>query len=347
MKLMRQAINQLQSSNLQEAARLFLESYQRELLPQRMTTPKQLRQIVSQNHFSRLISALAHLSCFCCRKGMAKCDNCQGKGQLGNEDICEACLGLGVISCKFCGGTGWIPLEDLPAGLIGEILKQRLNTAVHRIRAILESSAKDVSLENPHSQFKERVNEFFALHRQLSVLETNLTFLTTSARAHPTGESQLTKIHKLSMKMSIKIWHRIRQLMHDMAEILFAEAQGANPADKRKLRLTLRARFYQSLYESFDYFKGTEWEHPLLYQVVRKVRPHHYHKPSPKKEKNSRQQPDMSRTDITNRSDAVTTRAEEKQRRQPHDASVVRNYSRWQSDSKTIDPCIQPEWIRA
>jgi len=324
MNLIRQAIGQLHSGNQRHAARLFLESYQMELLPRGLITSKQLSQIINKDDFSRLISALAHLPCFCCRKGIVQCDNCQGKGRLGRQDICETCLGLGVAPCKFCGGTGWISLEDLPAPFTGEVLKQRQRIALHRISAVRDRLHQESQSEKPHFGFKGCVNEFLRLHRQLSVLEAGLVLLTTKTANNHFPQDQIDRLLKVSVEQAIQAWRHIRGLLQAMAQRLIAEAEKTDQADTRRPRLKQRAEYYRSLCETFDYLKGSEWEHTLLYQNVRELKVHHHRKQLPKKQQNNRQEPSKGQEDMNLRRDAVKLREGEGQGTGPHHSPLRR-----------------------
>ncbi|MBN1435752.1 MAG: hypothetical protein JW936_01640 [Sedimentisphaerales bacterium] len=266
MELIKQAINQLQLGHRQKAAQLFLESYHHELIPEGITTPKQLAEVISPADASHLVSALAHMSCVCCQRGITKCENCKGTGRISNDDICEACLGIGIVACKFCGGTGWISLEDIPQGFVMDVLVERIKVALYRIMVNLESSTEIFSSDASSTDPKEYLKQFLLLNRQLAVIEAGMVFLEAPTNAQSASQNQLEKLIELSVKKAIQAWRQIRELLGSLAQCYLKEAQKTSSANIRKIHLQQKADYYQSLHDSFDCLNATEWEFSRLYQ---------------------------------------------------------------------------------
>ena len=60
-----------------------------------------------------------------CKAGLLVCEECGGKGLDPRGAICERCIGLGAANCPFCGGSGWITYNYVPAALLSLVVMER------------------------------------------------------------------------------------------------------------------------------------------------------------------------------------------------------------------------------
>lgn len=128
-----QMIMHLKSGNFQAAANLFIEGQKKGLFPPDHTLASKLVREIGKNATEKLIIAFSHYPCQFCTKGRTKCKDCEGRGKIQDDTMCEQCIGLGVARCDFCNGSGWMAIEDIPEGLHIMVLTTRIQTAISRI----------------------------------------------------------------------------------------------------------------------------------------------------------------------------------------------------------------------
>jgi len=73
-----------------------------------------------------IIDAYASRGCFMCRRGFVPCEACEGRGALDGGRKCGQCGGLGGSVCDFCGGTGWVDRETIPADIRVAVMQRQL-----------------------------------------------------------------------------------------------------------------------------------------------------------------------------------------------------------------------------
>ncbi|KPK37722.1 MAG: hypothetical protein AMJ65_13930 [Phycisphaerae bacterium SG8_4] len=118
-----------------------------------------------------VVKALTAWPCPVCKKGFEQCDLCDGSGRSGPDMLCETCMGLAVIHCRFCGGSGLSALESLPSGLRLTVVGTRAKLAAKRIR-VVQSELNGLSHEPKTANSKSKPSKtLLILNVLLSRLE--------------------------------------------------------------------------------------------------------------------------------------------------------------------------------
>ncbi len=90
--------------------------------------PQVPQDVATSSIVGLLANAFSHCSCHMCKDGAITCDACRGSG-LEHRETCIDCDGLGVLACRFCGGTRWVDPCVIPQEFAAEVLKrQRVKT---------------------------------------------------------------------------------------------------------------------------------------------------------------------------------------------------------------------------
>jgi hypothetical protein len=248
---------------------MFLEGQEKNILPKGGQTPDWLIKNFGTEMAAKLVDAFVHFPCFYCQKRLQPCENCKGAGHHNFERICDPCLGLGVVKCNFCAGTGWVAIDYVPVGLRPAVIKRRSQLASRRINAILSHPLFQSSPETSNTTFKEYTQSFLDLNKQISVLENSLEAGRDLSENNPQSKTLINKMVGTCVKSGLKGWKGIHEILQSMASAARLEVQD-DTNDTQNLA-GLRADYYQSLYDSYDEFIGTNGEHPFLWKAAKEL----------------------------------------------------------------------------
>lgn len=84
---------------------------------------------IKQNAGALIVSAYSHRHCFMCLGGTVSCDHCHGEGEVDTDRTCPRCDGIGLVSCGFCGGTGWSDRDTVPREMVSAVIARQLTRA--------------------------------------------------------------------------------------------------------------------------------------------------------------------------------------------------------------------------
>jgi hypothetical protein len=202
----------------------------------------------------QLIAAFAVYPCFVCGGGYELCETCSGKGRLRNA-LCEACLGFGIVHCKFCGGSGWATINFVPPGLRFLTVLQRVRLAQrdmdHAVRAHRDF------LRRTHAPGTDIVRKHFAApltrwNRILAILENAVQALRWFEAGEPMSPAQRDQGILRCAALGRRADRHLRQILRQLS---------LSPA----LRPT-EANFYYELVDQPTL--SSELEHPFLRRAM-------------------------------------------------------------------------------
>ena len=172
--LVEEMLAHLENGRIVEAAKLFLTGQAGGIFPPDHNLPEKLVQTIGKKATSRIIIAFAHYPCPFCKKGRSKCPDCKGHGHINYDMICDRCLGIGVVRCDFCDGSGWMAMRDVPEGLRITVFTMRAQTALKRLKLIFAEPLPPPSKNKPLIALKKFARLLVKVDRYMGVLENVL-----------------------------------------------------------------------------------------------------------------------------------------------------------------------------
>lgn len=207
----------------------------------------------------RLIRAFAKHPCVGCNNGLETCEECEGKGIDASNRVCESCIGLGVTDCGFCGGSGFVTYNFVPAGLRLVVVLERSQLVISRIKALLASPPPDVEQLSVAKATKAVSQQLLVAHRLLDMLN-NAVGATLVTGPGLRDERVRAKCRSACFASAARLGARVRQLLRSLHSMNVQAAAAADHPAKRRA-FARRANFYKRVGNSPD-FRGTG-----LYQV--------------------------------------------------------------------------------
>jgi len=270
-KLIQRIVAKLKRGNGLEAMSLFAEGKAHHILPATPDLPLQLVELMGKEMADKLITVFVHSPCPFCKKGGATCENCDGHGHIDHEMVCTDCLGLGLIKCDFCDGSGWSTIDSIPSELRALVLYQRTKVAKIRIKKILVRPIPDIARYKPVIILKKCAQLLMDLNRYIGVLENTVTGKNELVKSRYWSPKKVKKIVATCIQVSVDAEKKAREIIKYMGQV--AQRQTENPdedSDTQKLA-AVRTEFYESLLDSSNIFSGTNLEHPFLDKAIKKL----------------------------------------------------------------------------
>jgi hypothetical protein len=255
---------------LSDAVRLFLAGQDRGHIPRSKKLIDWLREKDSL-FIRRIIAAFAHHPCPFCKNGLLTCEFCEGKGDIDSTRICETCLGLGLMLCNFCGGTGWSPIQSVPKGMRIAVLLERAHVALSHLGDLSRRPILAKGQQLTGSDFKKAAFLLLGFNRYISALEAVLV-------AGDNYTSYVENTDKLRDKMpdcsqgALLAGRRMYRLIRLMADSSRRLSQQATQNPKKALLFSLRAAFYQSMVDKNLPVEQTGIGHPLMIRAIKHLR---------------------------------------------------------------------------
>ncbi|MDP1662696.1 MAG: hypothetical protein Q8L55_12350, partial [Phycisphaerales bacterium] len=92
-----------------------------------------IEEAVGKRECAAIVREFAGDSCRYCKGGRETCEECDGKGHVGPEEVCDQCAGLGLSRSPFCNGTAFAGYDFVPTGLRPAVMAQRVHAALKQI----------------------------------------------------------------------------------------------------------------------------------------------------------------------------------------------------------------------
>ena len=90
-----------------------------------------------------LVKCFALAPCYYCESGRMTCEKCDGADTImADGRYCDECGGTGHTPCMYCGGSGFLSFDGIPANLIDAVVGRRLKWAGRLLRGVAKRSAR-------------------------------------------------------------------------------------------------------------------------------------------------------------------------------------------------------------
>jgi hypothetical protein len=264
-------LTELEHRDADAAVRLFIKEQTLALLPKDAELLEWLIKTIGKGDTEKLITAFAHAPCLNCKKGLQRCESCDGIGNFKNEMICELCFGFGLTACNFCGGTGWATIDFVPAGLRFVVFVDRLKIAATRAKALFSIPLPTPEKEIASETLAKYAQMLLDLNRQIAILEGVISVPMQIVKTTHVPMPPSTEIIRRSISVALKSKKRLAEIVRAMAVAAQMDAQNHDKESKAHQLSVKRADFYSSHIASVPPFSGSFLEHPLLNKVDTKL----------------------------------------------------------------------------
>lgn len=259
----------LKNGRIVEAAKLFLKGQADGIFPPDHNLPEKLVQTIGAKTTNRIIVAFAHYPCPFCKKGRAECPDCKGRGHISHEMICERCLGLGVVRCDFCDGSGWMAMQDVPEGFRIAVFTMRAQTALKRLDLIFTEPLPGPSKDSPFTALKKSARLLIKVDRYMGVLENVLMMAEKLRISEPRFKNKIGRITQLCVGAAAKGKKYVREIIDCMAVSARLEMEVTKKGSSKYNLAKKRMEFYRSLLGESDIFASLSDQHPFLEKTIR------------------------------------------------------------------------------
>lgn len=259
------------SGDQEETARLFVRAVENHIIPLSIDPLQLCFKTLGRENTEHVLKALAAWSCPVCKKGFEHCDLCDGSGWSGPDMLCETCMGLGVIPCQFCGGSGLSSLESMPAGLRLTVLGIRARLTAKHI-TVVQGKLNGRSPESDAADSTGKPQEtLLILSGLLSRFEGCLDEIKQMGPIHRRHRFLLGKIASDCAKGGILGRRQIKQVLQDMIKAEESVMTTSQASEAMQKHCRIRAEFYHELLDSELEWAGTWLQHPLLDRAIQRT----------------------------------------------------------------------------
>jgi hypothetical protein len=263
----------LKTGNFIKAAKLFLAGQARGIFPKDHNLVKKLVKAAGKNAANRLIFAFARYPCPFCKKGRTKCRDCSGHGHIDYDMICDRCLGIGVVRCDFCDGSGWLAMRDVPKGLRAIVFIKRAQIALSQLKLICGKPLPKPSKSNPSAIFKKYSHLLIKVDRYIGVLENILVTGENLRASESHFRNKIAKIAQVCVDTAVEAEKYLREIINCMAVSAKLEMD-MTKKDSPEYRLAKnRVAFYKNLLGKSDTFASLSEQHPFLEKAIKNPSP--------------------------------------------------------------------------
>jgi hypothetical protein len=267
--LVEEMLAHLKNGRIVEAAKLFLAGQADGIFPPGHNLPEKLVKTIGKKATSRIIFAFAHYPCPFCKKGRSKCRDCGGHGHIDHNMICEQCLGLGVVRCDFCDGSGWMAMQDVPEGLRIAVFIKRAQTALKRLKLIFAKPLPRPLKNSPFTALKKSARLLVKVDRYMGVLENVLIMADKLRISEPQFKNKIGKITQLCVEAAAEGKKYVREIINCMVVSARLEMEVTEKGSLEHKLAKKRMEFYRSLLEKSDIFVSLSDQHPFLEKAIR------------------------------------------------------------------------------
>lgn len=260
--ILRTVARALDAGRAADAVHQFTQALSHDSSLKQVDLPPALTKSLGAERTAALIAAFAEHSCMVCKRGLLLCEECAGKGHVGDNRVCDLCVGLGTANCDFCSGSGWITYNYVPEGLRAAVVLARSKLALAEGQELLKTPIPNPGERSASGGRKQLAQQLLRLNRILGVFNNALGVAQNPPGAGPAAAETLKKVEAACSKAAQRMIRRVRQLLSLLAEASLAEAERATDSSKRELA-ERRATFYEALANSAD-FIGTGLYHVYL-----------------------------------------------------------------------------------
>jgi hypothetical protein len=208
--------------------------------------PKATRQVVD---------AFADYPCFVCRGGLELCETCRGSRRIRGE-LCEHCIGLGAMICRFCGGSGWVTINFVPRGLRSLVIDRRLRLARGLIAELVDEH-RAARGRSTGAAGKSAQKSFGAVvvrwNRIMAILENAIVALRLSCSREPLPAQLRLRWILQAARLGKRADQHVRHALKTQAETCGTDSEEAG--------------FYLDL--AVNPAMSSELEHPFLRRAIR------------------------------------------------------------------------------
>lgn len=269
-QLLMHVLGALQEGDTRKAAQRFIEAKEAGILNGNAEVVPGLLKKLGKKASSRLVDGLVRYPCFYCSTGLIRCETCDGQGHLNERVVCDHCIGLGMCSCDFCGGSGWITIEAIPNALHAVVVAERAKLATRQAKAIVQQQLPAISSHRFSEDQRPLAKLLLLMERQRAVLENALETSQQLESASPKRAARLRKTLMSCLLTEPPLLLRMRACLRLLAKIAQLEARRAPEESPERELASSRMRHYASLCTSRE-FACTPLEKPRLGEASRKL----------------------------------------------------------------------------
>lgn len=267
--LFRTVARALDAGRAAEAVHQFMQALAHDTTLKHVDLPPVLAKSLGRKRADALVTAFAEHPCMVCKRGLLLCEECDGKGHIGDR-MCEECLGLGAANCSFCAGSGWITYNYVPSGLRAAVVVARSRLALADARGLMADALPEAGQGRASLNRKQLAQSLLRLNRLMGAFNNALGVARHPPETGSAATRMLEKVEAACSKAAEKLERRIRRLLVLLSGAFQAEAARADGPGKQRLA-ERRAAFYGALAKSAD-FAGTSLYHPYLAARLRPPR---------------------------------------------------------------------------
>lgn len=210
--------------------------------------------------------------CVCCKRGLERCDVCQGRGRSDDRDTCDHCLGTGYRSCDFCGGSGMVARDSVPAELRVSAALELIRKAARQLDASMNRTASPLPADEPLRSLQENGRALLRMNRLAAMFEDGLHLLQMEMPTQPGGRDNVSQEARFCLKRALDCQQCMREIVRRMAVSAQRLAEMSTPQTEDREIAAKRADFYASLLRRSGLFTGTGFERVLLNAAIRRLR---------------------------------------------------------------------------
>jgi len=269
-EIVRKMAVHLREGDATAAARLFTEAHQHEAFQDHPDVLRWLIRKLGKDQAGKLVDGLSHLPCYNCSKGYVSCEDCDGEGHLDYEKTCERCMGLGVVPCDFCAGSGLMGIEGLPLGLQSIVAIERLRRSLKRVKKHVECPLPQAEQDDAGRGAEECAKLLLALERRIRVLENMLALAGPLARSGRKVRKTLDEPISSCGKTAVAAETRIRECLQQLTAAAIHDAQRAAEGTPARQLAESKVTLYQKLLAS-EGLAGTGFDRAPLAATVKRA----------------------------------------------------------------------------
>lgn len=194
-----------------------------------------------------LVKCFALAPCYCCERGRMTCEQCEGADTItANGRYCEECGGTGYTPCTFCGGSGFLSFDAIPANLVEAVAGQRLKWAGRLLRGVAKHSARLKHIKATQDISTDLFDLLHQTERIDAVIENSEPILNHdgSAERQSTRYAELSKLADDCRQLNARYQTHLTSAVVRQCEARVVESP---PESKARMIWQRRMEFYTSL----------------------------------------------------------------------------------------------------
>jgi hypothetical protein len=223
-----------------EAVRRF-EALARALRPrERSDVAADVARVGGADTRQALAKAFARAPCYLCDHGRMTCEVCGGTPTFAaNGRFCETCNGHGHSPCLFCGGSGFLPVDDIPGSILQPAARMRLEWAARLLRQVIG----EVKALGGEGDSAAPIRDWFRLFQAVERVRAILDDTGRAVRTGPAAaeHAQTTKLADECDRLTRKCR---RSLATTIVRLCRAKAEAEEPGSRRRITWERQSEFY-------------------------------------------------------------------------------------------------------